>query len=148
MKCPACQQDIFRNRNGACPRCHTKLDVFVYTVDGEMKREYRIPKENEEKATEIQLATQAGATVTDVDGRLLTAEGDNPEIILVSRTPRKYKVTYRYHIEEKIYCPDCHRFLFQNTIVNSVFLQQILVCHSCKSETSFVFITNQLERGY
>lgn len=138
--CPACKQPTRRSRSGACIKCRTPLELFTYTVDGQLHREFRMPQP--ELAAEITQKIEAGETVVDVEGRMLTPEGSNPEIILIRSKPTKlYKVTYRADIPTNwVYCPDCQAGMFQNRILNSVHLEQQFQCDRCKSEVIFIFI--------
>lgn len=139
--CPACKQPTRRTRSGECVHCHVPLEKFAYMKDGKMFSEFRMPEP--EQAAEIIQKIESGATVVDVEGRMLTPEGSNPEIIIIRTKPRKlYKVTYRMDIPTNwVYCPDCQHPLFQNRILNSVHLEQEFHCERCHNDVIFIFIT-------
>lgn len=120
------------------------LDIHVYMKDGEQFRELVILEP--EKAAEIMESVATKATVVDVEGRLLSPPGSNPEIILVSPYPNKeYKVIYRHDIPLGwVYCPDCHRALHQNMVINTIHLEQKFKCQGCKSIVAFEFITDPI----
>lgn len=144
MICPACKQETRRTKKSECIKCHVPLELFTYRNNGQVFKEFRLPEP--EKAVEIIQTVESGATVVDAEGRLLTPVGSNPEIILTATRPdKRYKVIYRYDIPLGwVYCPDCNRALYQNMILNSIYLEQEFKCQRCKSIVSFVFITNPM----
>lgn len=141
MLCPACKQPTRRTRDDKCLKCKVDIELFTWTYDGKQFKEFRL--KHPEKAAEIIHQVESGATVVDAEGRMLTPEGSNPEIIMLSSRPKKYKVTYRQIIPtEWVYCPNCQQRMFQNMVLNSVYLEQEFRCPHCDADTTFYFITN------
>lgn len=160
--CPQCGKDFAPSERvgKACPHCKTQLKaVRKKKIEGpgfyyEYMIDLDIPQPIKPQSTP---PAQNGTIHPDDEGiKLVSRPGEVPQVWLLNPGEKtehsdhyrsEWRVAYRGIIHtDWVYCPNCHKSMFQNRIINSGINEQVHVCtnNRCKAKVSFYFEANMM----